>query len=98
MASITTSMPDTHKRFYLGAENVVQKKKEELQRRKRCLTCWHPKHLYCICKHTPTLNYKLKNIKFIIYMHYLEYFMTIQVTQQVPNTQTVTPSMKTMLY
>ena len=73
MASITTSMPDTHKRFYLGAENVVQKKKEELQRRKRCLTCWHPKHLYCICKHTPTLNYKLKNIKFIIYMHYLEY-------------------------
>lgn len=69
MASIT----DSHRKFFEGAEAVVKKKTQELKNRRRCLTCWHPKHLFCICSHTPTLNYKLKNVKFIIYMHYLEY-------------------------
>lgn len=72
MAS-TIVIPKTHKRFYEGAEKVVQRKKEELRRRKRCLTCWHPKHLYCVCNHTPHLQYKMGNVKFIVYMHYLEY-------------------------
>ena len=69
MASITES----HRKFFQGAEAVVKKKIQELKNRRRCLTCWHPKHLFCICSHTPPLKYKLTNVKFIIYMHYLEY-------------------------
>ena len=69
MASIT----DSHRKFFKGAEAVVKKKIQELKNRRRCLTCWHPKHLFCICNHTPALKYKLANVKFIIYMHYLEY-------------------------
>ena len=46
MASIT----DSHRKFFKGAEAVVKKKIQELKNRRRCLTCWHPKHLFCICK------------------------------------------------
>jgi|EP00945_MAST-04E_sp_MAST-4E-sp1_P001003 DTW domain-containing protein YfiP len=61
-----------HKRFYREAEGVVGRKIKELEDRQRCRTCWHPKHLYCICSHVKKLDYS-KNVEFIVYMHYLEF-------------------------
>ena len=73
LSPLVDDYPRKETRFFREAESVVGRKIEDaFIKKKRCRTCWHPKHLYCICSTVQPLEYS-KNVEFIVYMHYLEY-------------------------